>query len=92
MLVSELKEKYPLVYERLEAQTHGQISINNNRADVNNTLAWSSTTEGSEFWQRVHRYDIDQARVLQPHLFTEIVDDSPYKVITNGLFKKLNYV
>ena len=92
MLLSELQEKYPLVFERLINQTFlsdTQISqINLDSIDVNNALAWSETQEGSKFWERVHRYDIEEAKRLCPDLFIPVeVEEPPYKIVTNGLFK-----
>ena len=88
MLLSELKENYPLVFERLAMQTDiidlCQFSLDS--IDVNNALAWSGTQEGSYFWERVHKYDIEEAKRLQPDLFIE-VEEPPYKIVTNGLFK-----
>ena len=93
MLLSELQEKYPLVFERLMDQTDlsdTQISqIGLDSIDVSQALAWSVTQEGWIFWRRVHRYDIEEAKRLCPDLFisVEVEDNSPYKIVTNGLFK-----
>ena len=88
MYLSQLKEEYPLVYQRVEKQTHTPSALTSMLADVNNALSWSDTTEGSSFWYAVHHENWDLAKVLQPSLFLEIEkDNSPYKEITNGLFK-----
>ena len=92
MLLSELKEKYPLVFERLMKQTHLSTTQISQRSlgsiDVNNALDWSETQEGRNFWERVHRYDIEQAKRLCPDLFIPVgVEEPPYKIVTNGLFK-----
>ena len=89
MLLSELQEKYPLVFERLAIQTEVNLSQRSlDSIDVNNALTWSETQEGRYFWERVHRYDIEEAKRLCPDLFIPVeVEEPPYKIVTNGLFK-----
>ena len=89
MLLSELQEKYPLVFERLAIQTKVNLSQRSlNSIDVNNALTWSETQEGRDFWERVHRYDIEEAKRLYPDLFIPVeVEEPSYKIVTNGLFK-----
>ena len=92
MLLSELQEKYPLVFERLMNQTNFTIpqmyQIGLDSIDVNGALAWNETQEGGKFWERVHRYDIEEAKRLCPDLFIPVgVEEPPYKIVTNGLFK-----
>ena len=92
MLLSELQEKYPLVFERVMNQTHLSTTQIFQRSldsiDVNNALTWSETQEGRNFWERVHRYDIEEAKRLCPDLFIPVeVEEAPYKIVTNGLFK-----
>ena len=92
MLLSELKEKYPLVFERLVNQSFlstTQISqIVLDSIDVSGALTWDETQEGYKFWERVHRYDIEEAKRLCPDLFIPVeVEEPPYKIVTNGLFK-----
>lgn len=89
MLLSELKEKYPLVFERLVMQTRLNFSERSlDSIDVISALSWSETKEGGKFWERVHRYDIEEAKRLCPDLFIpEEVEEPPYKIVTNGLFK-----
>ena len=89
MLLSELQEKYPLVFERLAIQTEVNLSQRSlDSIDVNNALTWSETQEGRDFWERVHRYDIEEAKRLCPDLFIPVeVEEPPYKIVTNGLFK-----
>ena len=89
MLLSELQEKYPLVFERLAIQTHRNLSQRSlDSIDVNYALTWSETQEGWNFWERVHEYDIEEAKRLCPDLFIPVeVEEPPYKIVTNGLFK-----
>lgn len=92
MLLSELKEKYPLVFERVMDQTHLSTTQISQRSldsiDVNGALSWSDTQEGSKFWAKVHSYDIEEAKRLCPDLFIPVeVEEPPYKIVTNGLFK-----
>ena len=89
MLLSELQEKYPLVFERLAIQTKVNLSQRSlDSIDVNNALTWSETQEGRDFWERVHRYDIEEAKRLCPDLFIPVEVEEPlYKIVTNGLFK-----
>ena len=86
MLVSELREKYPLVYQRVKEQTHTPSELTSMVADVNSALVWISTTEGSNFWRAVHYKDWDAAKELQPSLFPEI-EEGNVKITINGLFK-----
>lgn len=91
MLITELKENYPKVYESLVAQSPlppDSIRWESRGADINNTLHWDQTKEGREFWSLMHHNseeNIRYAKELQPQLFSE--DKLPYKVLTNGLFK-----
>ena len=89
MLLSELQEKYPLVFERLAMQTAINLSQRSlDSIDVDSALSWSETREGRNFWERVHRYDIEEAKRLCPDLFIPVeVEEPPYKIVTNGLFK-----
>ena len=86
MYLNQLKEKYPLVYQRVEEQTHNPSILTNMVADVNNALSWSNTTEGSEFWSAVYYKNWDLAKELQPSLFLEI-EEGNVKITINGLFK-----
>ena len=88
MLLKDLEQNYPLVYEQLKLQSDIQsTSIHwlDLRANVNNSLRWSNTEEGYEFWGFVQRGDIESAKRLAPHLFS--TEKLPYKVVINGLFK-----
>lgn len=50
MLLTEVEELYPLVYERVLAQTkHSLETLKTTRNTVNLAFAWSSTAEGSAF-------------------------------------------
>ena len=86
MYLSQLKEKYPLVYQRVEKQTHYPSALTYITSDVNTALTWSNTTEGIDFWSAVHHEDWDLAKKLQPSLFPEI-EEGNVKITTNGLFK-----
>ena len=82
MLLSELQEKYPLVFERLMDQTVMSITqisqIDLDSIDVNQALSWSATQEGWNFWKRVHSYDIEEAKRLCPDLFIPVeVEELP---------------
>ena len=86
MYLNQLKEKYPLVYQRVEKQTHTLSTLTSILADVNNTLSWSNTTEGSSFWSAVYHKNWDLAKKLEPSLFPEI-EEGNVKITINGLFK-----
>ena len=86
MYLSQLKEEYPLIYQRVERQTHTPSALTSILADVDNTLFWGDTTEGSEFWYAVHHEDWDLAKKLEPSLFSEIEKEN-IKITINGLFK-----
>ena len=87
MLVSEVKEKYPLVYERVLEQVLVGIDLANPTTTINRCLVWRNTKEGHQFWKHMEYEDIDMAKSICPHLFEKEEDNSPYKVVTNGLFK-----
>ena len=88
MYLNRLEEKYPLVYQRVKEQTHTPSALTSVLADVNNTLIWGSTTEGIDFWSAVHYENWDEAKRLCPDLFIPVgVEELPYKIVTNGLFK-----
>ena len=86
MYLSQLKEKYPLVYQRVKEQTYTPSALTNMLSNVNNTLSWGSTTEGSNFWSAVYYQNWDLAKELEPSLFSE-TEEGNVKIITNGLFK-----
>ena len=85
MYLHQLKEEYPLVYQRVEEQTHNPSALTSILADVNNALVWGDTTEGSEFWSVVYYENWDAAKELQPSLFPEIEEN--VKITINGIFK-----
>lgn len=89
MLVSEVKEKYPLVYERVLEQVLKGADLANPAMTINRCLLWNNTKEGYEFWKHIQHRNIDMAKSICPHLFEEEEekDKSSYKVVTNGLFK-----
>ena len=86
MYLHQLKEKYPLVYQRVEEQTRTPFRLTYILADVNNALVWDDTTEGSNFWSAVYYENWDAAKELQPSLFPEI-EEGNVKITINGLFK-----
>ena len=86
MYLNQLKEEYPLVYQRVKEQTHTPSALTSVLADVNNALFWGSTTEGSKFWSTVYCENWDAAKELQPSLFPEI-EEGNVKITINGLFK-----
>ncbi len=86
MYLSQLKEEYPLVYQRVKEQTNTPSTLTSPFADVDNALFWGDTTEGPAFWFAVHHENWDLAKKLEPSLFPEIEEES-VKIITNGLFK-----
>ena len=86
MYLNQLKEEYPLVYQRVKEQTRTPSALTSIVSDVNNTLVWDSTTEGLSFWSAVHHENWDLAKKLEPSLFSEI-EEGNVKITTNGLFK-----
>ena len=88
MYLNQLKEEYPLVYQRVVKQTHIPSALTSILADVNNALIWGNTTEGIDFWSAVYRENWVEAKRLCPDLFIPVeVEEAPYKIVTNGLFK-----
>ena len=87
MYLSQLKEEYPLIYQRVERQTHTPCTLIFALADVNNALFWGDTTEGSSFWYAVHHENWDLAKKLEPSLFPEKIEEGNVKITINGLFK-----
>ena len=86
MYLNQLKEKYTLVYQRVEKQTHTPSALTFMLADVNTALSWGDTTEGSKFWSAVYHENWDLAKELEPSLFPEI-EEVNVKITINGLFK-----
>ena len=86
MHLNQLKEEYPLVYQRVEKQARDPYALTTTLADVNNTLSWSDTTEGAAFWSAVYYENWDLAKELEPSLFPEI-EEVNVKITINGLFK-----
>ena len=85
MLISEVKEKYPLVYERIIEQARRGVDLSDPTMAINGCFTWRNTKEGQEFWSNMDNQNIDEAKSIHPHLFEE--DNIPYRVVTNGLFK-----
>ena len=87
MYLDQLKEEYPLIYDRVVAQSSlSEDRLNDRNRDVNNTLTWDATTEGQGFWNAVYREKWDEARLLQPTLFKEL-EKGTLLLSVNGLFK-----
>ena len=86
MHLNQLKEKYPLVYQRVKEQTPTPSALTSMLADVNAALIWGSTTEGVKFWSAVYYENWDLAKELEPSLFLEI-EEVNVKITINGLFK-----
>lgn len=86
MYLNQLKEEYPLVYQRVKEQTHTPSALTSILSNVDNTLFWGDTTEGSSFWFAVHHENWDLAKKLEPSLFSEI-EKGNVKITANGLFK-----
>ena len=87
MYLDQLKEEYPLIYDRVVAQSSlPKDRLNDRNRDVNNTLRWRDTTEGQGFWNAVYREEWDEARLLQPTLFKEL-EKGTLLLSVNGLFK-----
>ena len=87
MYLDQLKEEYPLIYDRVVAQSSlPKDRLNDRNRDVNNTLRWRDTTEGQGFWTAVYREEWDEARLLQPTLFKEL-EKGTLLLSVNGLFK-----
>ena len=87
MYLDQLKEEYPLIYDRVVAQSSlPKDRLNARNRDVNNTLVWDATTEGHRFWKAVYREEWDEARLLQPTLFKEL-EKGTLLLLVNGLFK-----
>ena len=86
MYLNQLKEEYPLVYQRVKEQTHTPSALTSMLADVNTALSWGNTTERSAFWNAVYYENWDLAKELQPSLFPEI-EEGNVKITINGLFK-----
>ena len=87
MYLDQLKEEYPLIYDRVVAQSSlSEDRLNDRNRDVNNTLRWGATTEGQGFWNAVYREEWDEARLLQPTLFKEL-EKGTLLLSVNGLFK-----
>ena len=96
MLESELKEKYPLVYERIleehinilkkyDDKSNVSLSDEFGNIDIHKIFVWERTVEGHNFWSTVNREDWDIAKKLQPNLFEE--SNNFIKIVPNGLFK-----
>ena len=87
MYLSQLKEEYPLIYDRVVAQSSlSEDRLNDRNRDVNSTLTWGATTEGLDFWSAVYHEKWDLAKKLEPSLFSEIEKEN-IKITINGLFK-----
>ena len=87
MYLDQLKEEYPLIYDRVVAQSSlPKDRLNARNRDVDNTLTWGATTEGPVFWNAVYKEEWDKAKLLQPTLFKEL-EKGTLLLLVNGLFK-----
>lgn len=87
MYLIELKEKYPLIYERVVQQS--TMKLRDTHA-VSGVIVWGKTTEGNAFWSAVNNRNWDEAMTLQPHLFEK--PNEFVEVTRNGLFKQVENV
>lgn len=86
MLLTEVEKLYPLVYERILAQTKHSIEIlKATRSTVNTVFPWNQTSEGAIFWAAIQNGRIREAKDMLPHLFEAPIKG--VKISKNGLLK-----
>lgn len=87
MYISEIKQLYPKLYEEILQNSHTpEYVLNGVYSNVNEAIAWSSTSQGSAFWRLVHQGNIKEAQKMYPELFN-IAENKNLIEIQNGLFK-----
>jgi hypothetical protein len=68
MIIKDLKDKYPLVYEA--AIKNCNTGCNENDA-ISSAFTWENTPEGNNFWWKIDDERFDEAKEICPHLFTK---------------------
>ena len=69
MKIRDLKEDYPLVYERALACQEAEYKDVGDYTDIQCAFMWDDTEEGWPFWSYVNNEVFDKAKKLCPHLF-----------------------
>lgn len=98
MTVGEVKEQYPLLWDRVKEATNSTSTNPFARAMREGTtpdstlfknivmhcLTWTHLYESDIFWQYLYYNRYEEAKLLYPHLFEYTPNG---KVIKNGFFK-----
>jgi len=88
--ISDLRDEYPLVYERVLNSTSDTLDIDYiNTQHVSSLFIWDRTEEGPNFWSAINVGDFETAKQICPHLFKEKKKEQEFmgiKIKTNGLW------
>jgi len=68
MIIKDLKDKYPLVYEAAIKNCNTGCNENNT---ISGSFTWSNTPEDHNFWWKIEYGRFDEAKKICPRLFTE---------------------
>jgi hypothetical protein len=68
MIIKDLKDKYPLVYEA--AMKNCNTGCNENDT-ISGSFTWCNTPEDHVFWSSIVSGQFDRAKKICPHLFTK---------------------
>jgi hypothetical protein len=68
MLIKDLKDKYPLVYEAAMKNCNESCNENNT---ISFSFTWDDTPQGHNFWWSIDDEQFDKAKEICPHLFIE---------------------
>jgi hypothetical protein len=68
MIIKDLKDKYPLVYEAAMKNCDPGKGENHGLMDA---FYWVRSPEGEDFWNNINAGQFDRAKEICPHLFVE---------------------
>ena len=68
MIIKDLKDEYPLVYEAAMKNCNEGCNENNT---ISFSFTWCNTPEGEDFWNNINAGQFDGAKERCPHLFVE---------------------
>ena len=89
MYIREIKEIYPILYEHIISQLRPHTSEERVQdSDVNLSLSWAATKEGSNFWRLIYKEKWKEAKSFLPEYFSpKDIEKGDILIKSNGLFR-----
>ena len=89
MYIRKIKEVYPILYEHIISQLRPHTSEERiQHLDVNSSLSWADTKEGSHFWSLIYNEKWEEAKSFLPEYFSpKHIKKGDILIKSNGLFR-----